>query len=83
MQHPKVKKKKILYTTSNTRVFLPYTGTVSMVGRKRHSPHKTGHEPEVKIKRNRSTKPEQQTKRNKTNNGTFKKDSKGVKTAGK
>jgi hypothetical protein len=53
-----------------------------MVGRKRHSTHNTGNKPEVEIKRSRS-KPEQQRKPNKTNNGTFRKDSKGMKTAGK
>lgn len=73
---------KLLYVTSNTHVYLSYTGTVSMVGRKRHSTHNTGNKPEVEIKRSRS-KPEQQRKPNKTNNGTFRKDSKGMKTAGK
>jgi hypothetical protein len=53
-----------------------------MVSRKCNITHNTGHKPEVKIERNRS-KSEHQRKLNKTNNGTFRKDSKRMKTAGK
>lgn len=53
-----------------------------MVSRKHHSTLDTGQEPEAKVEKNIS-KSEKQKKLKKTCDGTFRKDSKRMKTAGK
>jgi hypothetical protein len=55
---------------------------MTMVSRKRHSTHDTGQEPEAKIERS-SSNSKKQRKPKKTNGGTFRKDSKRTKIAGK
>jgi hypothetical protein len=55
---------------------------MTIVSRKCHSTHDTGQEPEAKIQRN-SSNSKKQRKPKKTNNGTFRKDSKKTKAAGK
>jgi hypothetical protein len=55
---------------------------MTLISRKRHSTDDKGQEPEAKIERHIS-KSEKQKKPKKTNDGTFRKDSKRIKAAGK
>jgi hypothetical protein len=52
---------------------------MTVVSKKHHITLDTGQEPEVKLQRNIS----KSEKQRKSSNGTFRKDSKGVKAAGK